>query len=86
MAEISAAMEAVRTEWIKSGKLKEAYHTADMKHVIFMAEVSSPEEWARMFMGYPGFFYMEIDELTPLVEYETSVKISREIMQKAMKK
>jgi len=72
-------------KYLKAGKIKEAYSAPGLKQSVVIAELESAEEIERIFLDHPGFPFMDV-EMRVLLEWDVSMKIWKESMEKLVKK
>jgi hypothetical protein len=61
-------------KWTKEGKLKEAYYLGNMKGVMGLLDLKTPEDLARLAYESPLFPFVDA-ELTPLVDIDAARKV-----------
>jgi muconolactone delta-isomerase len=61
-------------KWTKEGKLKEAYYLGNMKGVMGLLDLKTPEDLVRLAYESPLFPFVDA-ELTPLVDMDVARKV-----------
>jgi len=61
-------------KWTKEGKLKEAYYLGNMKGVMGLLDLKTPEDQVRLAYESPLFPFVDA-ELTPLVDMDVVRKV-----------
>lgn len=79
------AGDAYIRKYLKSGKCKEMFETADLKGSVSIWEVGSSEEAARLMMENPWHPFTDFD-IQPLVEYDVAMKAATASLKKLRKK
>lgn len=84
MQTMLAADDYIR-KYLKSGKCKEIFETADLKGSVSIWEVGSSEEAARLMLENPMLAFSDID-IQPLIEYDVAMKAGMAYLKKLRKK
>ncbi len=79
------AGDAYIRKYLKSGKCREIFETADLKGSVSIWEVGSSDEAARLTLENPMHAFVDFD-IQPLIEYDVAVKAATAYLKKPRKK